>query len=197
MLTPSCYIVNVFVDSKTPFCYYLFKGGLIMTGLSDRIKHLRIESAMTQQELADAIGVSQNAIYNWENGKREPNLKTVEKIAKAFHVSPSKLLYGELDSETAKNLDTVIYNINNNIDDAYLVKYNADNAPKIEESIKLLDDWRKIIWKNEGFNWPIVIQTLISHFLKLNAKGRSEAIKRIAELTEIKKYIDPDESTKE
>ncbi|MEI3168845.1 MAG: helix-turn-helix transcriptional regulator [Lachnospiraceae bacterium] len=55
-----------------------------MTGLSDRIKHLRIESAMTQQELADAIGVSQNAIYNWENGKREPNLKTVEKIAKAF-----------------------------------------------------------------------------------------------------------------
>lgn len=168
-----------------------------MTGLSDRIKHLRIESAMTQQELADAIGVSQNAIYNWENGKREPNLKTVEKIAKAFQVSPSKLLYGELDSETAKNLDTVIYNINNNIDDAYLVKYNADNAPKIEESIKLLDDWRKVIWKNEGFNWPIVIQTLISHFLKLNAKGRSEAIKRIAELTEIKKYIDPDESTKE
>jgi len=107
------------------------------------------------------------------------------------------LLYGELDSKTAKNLDTVIYNINNNIDDAYLVKYDADNAPKIEESIKLLDDWRKVIWKNEGFNWPIVIQTLISHFLKLNAKGRSEAIKRIAELTEIKKYIDPDESTKE
>ncbi|MFR1039694.1 MAG: helix-turn-helix domain-containing protein [Clostridium sp.] len=63
-----------------------------MTGLSDRIKHLRIESAMTQQELADAIGVSQNAIYNWENGKREPNLKTVEKIAKAFHVSPLKIV---------------------------------------------------------------------------------------------------------
>ncbi|MEI3168859.1 MAG: helix-turn-helix transcriptional regulator [Lachnospiraceae bacterium] len=59
-----------------------------MTGLSDRIKHLRIESAMTQQELADAIGVSQNAIYNWENGKREPNLKTVEKIAKAFQFPP-------------------------------------------------------------------------------------------------------------
>ena len=35
------------------------------------IKRLRIENGLTQEELARSIGVSQSAVYLWENGKSE------------------------------------------------------------------------------------------------------------------------------
>ena len=34
--------------------------------------------------MADYLNVSQNAVYNWENGKREPNMDMQKKIAKFF-----------------------------------------------------------------------------------------------------------------
>lgn len=47
---------------------------------------------ITQKELATALNVSQNAVFNWENGKREPNLDTIEKIAEALQVPITKLI---------------------------------------------------------------------------------------------------------
>ena len=41
-----------------------------MSNLSDKIKTIRISKGMTQKQLADILNVSQNAIYNWENGGR-------------------------------------------------------------------------------------------------------------------------------
>ena len=66
-----------------------------MIDLPERIRQLRISATMTQKELADKLGVSQNAIYNWENGKREPNVETLEKIAKLFNITISQLLEQE------------------------------------------------------------------------------------------------------
>lgn len=52
-----------------------------MSTFSDNLKLLRKKNKMTQQALAEAVHVSQNAIYNWENGKREPSLDMVIKLA--------------------------------------------------------------------------------------------------------------------
>lgn len=60
--------------------------------LQQRLKSLRLGRLLTQKELAGLLNVSQNAIYNWENGNREPNKEMIEKIASLFGVSPAYLM---------------------------------------------------------------------------------------------------------
>lgn len=59
----------------------------------DKIKMLRIQHGMTQEELGTKIGVKKSAIYKYENGIIV-NLKrsTIEKLARALDVSPSWLM---------------------------------------------------------------------------------------------------------
>ena len=63
-----------------------------MTEFSQKLKQLRTENKVTQKELADFLHVSQNAVFNWENGKREPSIEIIEKIADFFNVSYSSIL---------------------------------------------------------------------------------------------------------
>ena len=60
--------------------------------LSERLKMLRMEKQMTQNELAQATGLSQSAIGYWENGQRIPNALAVIALAKFFHVSIDYLI---------------------------------------------------------------------------------------------------------
>lgn len=55
-----------------------------MSNFPSKIKKLRTEKGLTQKQIAESLNVSQNAIYNWENGKREPNLDMIKQIAKYF-----------------------------------------------------------------------------------------------------------------
>ena len=58
-----------------------------MPYFSNRLKELRTGNALTQKELAAKLNVSQNAIFNWENGKREPSIDMLKQIADFFGVS--------------------------------------------------------------------------------------------------------------
>lgn len=63
-----------------------------MSKLAFRLKTLRMQKGMTQSELAKAMDVSQNAIFNWETGKREPNAESIEKLAKILGITPAYLM---------------------------------------------------------------------------------------------------------
>lgn len=63
-----------------------------MTNFRDRLKQLRKNSAVSQKKLGECLGVTQNAIFNWESGKTEPNAEMIEKIAAYFCVSPAYLM---------------------------------------------------------------------------------------------------------
>lgn len=63
-----------------------------MNRLGDRIRILRCGRDLTQQALADELGVSRSAIAMWEKGEREPNLETLEALAKIFSVPLSVLV---------------------------------------------------------------------------------------------------------
>lgn len=58
----------------------------------DNIQKLRNSKGMSQQELADAIGIGRSTLANYEQNKREPNYKTLEAIAKYFNVSIDYIL---------------------------------------------------------------------------------------------------------
>lgn len=63
-----------------------------MTDLAYKIRQLRIDHDLKQRQLADTLSVSQNAIFNWENGKRTPAPEMIKRIADYFQVSPSYLM---------------------------------------------------------------------------------------------------------
>lgn len=60
--------------------------------LSERLKDLRKEKALSQQQLAKAIGVTQKAIDFWEKGINEPKASYIVLLAKYFDVSTDYLL---------------------------------------------------------------------------------------------------------
>lgn len=57
-----------------------------MPGLSNTIRELRAQRNMTQQELADAIGVTRQTVIAIELDKYSPSLETAFKIAMVFGV---------------------------------------------------------------------------------------------------------------
>lgn len=62
-----------------------------MAYTGSRIKYLRKSEKLTQQELADAIGVAKSTISMYENDQREPDFETLETIADYFNVDMNYL----------------------------------------------------------------------------------------------------------
>lgn len=63
-----------------------------MSIFSDKLTKYRKEKGFTQQEVADKIGINRGSYSNWENGKREPTLENVVKLAKLFKTTTDELL---------------------------------------------------------------------------------------------------------
>ncbi|GAB6636150.1 hypothetical protein BOVMAS18_14590 [Streptococcus uberis] len=59
-----------------------------------RLKSLRQESGLKQQEIAEKLDVTQGAYQEWESGTREPTLENVVKLAKLFKTTTDFLLGG-------------------------------------------------------------------------------------------------------
>ena len=57
-----------------------------MPGLSNTLRELRAQRNMTQQELADAIGVTRQTVIAIELDKYSPSLETAFRIAQVFGV---------------------------------------------------------------------------------------------------------------
>ena len=77
-----------------------------------RLARLRKEKGLTQEEVANKIVISPQAVSKWENGNSEPDLNTLNQLADIFDVSVDELLGRENkeikeDKEQAKEEETV------------------------------------------------------------------------------------------
>lgn len=72
-----------------------FEGSVKM--LSDNIKNYRKKNNMSQDELAEKLGVSRQSISLWETGQTQPTIDNIIALAKIFNVS-SDMLLGNCDS---------------------------------------------------------------------------------------------------
>jgi transcriptional regulator with XRE-family HTH domain len=56
------------------------------------LRKIRLDKGISQEELANLAGLHRTYISSVERGERNVTLETIEKLAKAFGVSTSKLM---------------------------------------------------------------------------------------------------------
>ena len=59
---------------------------------SENLKRIRLEKGLTQQYLADALGVSRSAVAVYESGRIEPSIEKLLNLSSSLGVSLDELL---------------------------------------------------------------------------------------------------------
>ena len=67
--------------------------------IGEKIYMLRTEKGMSQETLAEEIGVSRQSVSKWETGAAIPDTEFVVKMARLFGVSIDGLLLGEMPAQ--------------------------------------------------------------------------------------------------
>ena len=67
---------------------------IIRRSLGEALKAHRQQSGMTQEYVAEALGVSRQAVSKWETGSAEPSTSNLLALAKLYGVDPGDLLKG-------------------------------------------------------------------------------------------------------
>lgn len=67
--------------------------------ISEKIVHLRKLNGLSQEDLADKLGVSRQAISRWEIGTAKPDANNILQISKLFGVTTDYLLHDEYESD--------------------------------------------------------------------------------------------------
>lgn len=69
--------------------------------MKTNIETLRIANKLTQQELANILGVSKQAVCEWERNNRIPRIQTLRKLSDLFH-KPIDYLLEQAEETTRK-----------------------------------------------------------------------------------------------
>ncbi|MDE5984439.1 MAG: helix-turn-helix domain-containing protein [Eubacterium sp.] len=68
---------------------------------NENIRNLRKEKGLSQEHLAEKLGVTRQTISKWENGAAMPNLKKLTEIADFFNVSMDTILGMEIENKSS------------------------------------------------------------------------------------------------
>jgi transcriptional regulator with XRE-family HTH domain len=75
-----------------------------MLSVGRKIASLRKDKNMTQVELADLLGISYQAVSNWERGDSMPDIAKLVDLSKIFEISIDELLGNGKESEVIKQI---------------------------------------------------------------------------------------------
>lgn len=81
-------------------------------GIAGRIQKLRKSKGISQEELADRIGVSRQAVSKWESGQSTPDIEKIILLSEYFGTTTDYLLKGiEPSDETEKKWNANIFSV--------------------------------------------------------------------------------------
>ena len=66
---------------------------------AENVKMLRKQAGMSQEQLAEKLGVSRQAVTKWETGAGIPDIENIMAISALFDISIDDLLSNERDSK--------------------------------------------------------------------------------------------------
>ena len=96
-----------------------------MQGFADILKKLRKNNNMTQDILAEKLGIKRSTVGMYETGKRRPDIDMIGKIAKVFDVDIDSLLGEKAERDNEKKLNR---------------RDELDIAKKLKDTFELLEN---------------------------------------------------------
>lgn len=181
----------------------------------DRIKEARKYRNLTQKELAKKLGISYQALAQWENDLRKPKPETLERIGDAlkidwtyftdWKVRPGTVRaadgsYAEMERDPVETLVS-LSRITGIAEDEILTQTAEERKAmyqivgnRLEEMEANLNKLKLalevgLLYQSFTEKDFFTVKSLVLMFLtKLNDTGQQEALKRIQELTEIPRY---------
>ncbi len=77
----------------------------VAKSLGEALKENRVRCQMTQEFVAETLGVSRQSVSKWENGSSDPNTSNLIALAKLYKISPEELLQSVGEDTTAPRQD--------------------------------------------------------------------------------------------
>lgn len=71
---------------------------IVRKSLAEELRENRLRCKMTQEFVAETLGVSRQAVSKWENGRSDPSTSNLIALAKLYGISAEELLRGVDDS---------------------------------------------------------------------------------------------------
>ena len=104
--------------------------------LGTKIRELRRRDGRTQDNLAEALGVTAQAVSRWESGGSYPDMEMIPAIANYFHVSIDEL-FGYHD-EREEKIKTILDNATKILTKQGLTMYKGSLSDDVEECVNML-----------------------------------------------------------
>ena len=149
------------------------------------IKHLRKERNLTQEELAEQLNVSAQAISKWENGTSMPDISQVVPIANFFEIS-TDILFSRNVHKNNQNVKLLIQNIENSSDGNDYTRFEKlksllDEYPANTDVLEAIVRRTKLILASENCNESIFLYAIRSADLYIdNTKKLGDVVRMYA-----------------
>lgn len=166
--------VSIFFSQTFAFIFLIFMLSLLRgdnMSVGSNIKRYRYKAKMSQRELGDKLGITQQQIAQYENEKRKPKLETINKIASALGCSVSELEDNILDVD-----------VNCHINHKPVIK-NGFLSSEVKDIDKFLEEIEDL-----PFNIMTESERLIVFFNSLNDLGKDRALEYMSLLLSSAKY---------
>lgn len=149
--------------------------------IGETIRKERKRLGLTQKRLGEKCGMPDSQIRQYESGRVTPKVETLRRISEALEI-PFYALTGS-------------YLIEDFFSTSPESSYAKCGQAALDDTAKgILDSLPSIV----GAGYKVLKDSeealLLTCFSKLNMDGKTEALKRIEELTELKKYTAPDKT---
>ena len=68
------------------------------TDLSERLRQLRKNAGLSQEQLAERLDISRQAVSKWEAGSSSPDIHNIVQLGKLYGISTDSILLGNAPS---------------------------------------------------------------------------------------------------
>ncbi len=72
-----------------------------MARINETLRKIRLERGMTQDEVAEQVGLTRQAISSYESGRTQPGIDILERLAETYQVELTDIIYGKKNALAA------------------------------------------------------------------------------------------------
>ena len=135
----------------------------------DRLKEARLTKGLTQEQIAEKIGVAKSTFTGYEKGNSEPNMLTVSKIMKELQVDANYLYQDEMGSNYPMKVSYDEYQ--------HIEKYrNLDSHGKEMIDFALEKEWERSIKEKETASKVATPTRILSYYYRLASAGTGQIL---------------------